>query len=132
MSLYPAEIFYDGECPLCRREARYLRTRDKQNKLHFINIAEPTFSAQHYQLDPIRVHEVMHARTADGQVHTELAAFRVIWSAMPRFSLSGLLLLIFSLPGMNYLGGIGYRWFARNRYSLTGRCKDGVCDIKSH
>lgn len=127
-NLYPAKVFYDGECPLCRREAAHFRTRDKTGQLQFVDIAATGFDARRYGLDPVRIHEVMHAQTADGRTHTELDAFRVIWRAMPRLSLAGVLLLIFALPGMNYLGGIAYRWFARNRYRLTGRCKDGACE----
>lgn len=126
-NLYPAHIFYDGECPLCRREVDHYRRLDRQQRLIFIDIASAHFDAHAFNLDPQRVHQVMHAQTADGATRTELDAFRTIWRAMPLFSFSRLLLLIFSLPGMNFLGGIAYRWFARNRHRLTGRCENQSC-----
>jgi predicted DCC family thiol-disulfide oxidoreductase YuxK len=26
-------------------------------------------------------------------------------------------------------GDLGYRWFAKNRLRLTGRCADGACEL---
>jgi predicted DCC family thiol-disulfide oxidoreductase YuxK len=45
---------------------------------------------------------------------------RRLWWAWPFYA-------VFSLPGFNWLIRTGYRWFARNRY-----CVSGVCQFKSH
>ncbi len=129
---YPAQVFFDGNCPLCRREAHYFRDRDVDQQLRFINIAAPDFDAAEYQLPPERVHDVMHVRMADGKIYTELNAFSVIWSAMPKSNLFRLLPILFALPGIRYLGGVCYRLFAANRYRLTGRCRNGVCHIRKN
>lgn len=33
------------------------------------------------------------------------------------------------LPGVAQLLDLGYRWFAKNRLRLTGRCADGACEL---
>ncbi|MEZ6044946.1 MAG: DCC1-like thiol-disulfide oxidoreductase family protein [Planctomycetaceae bacterium] len=33
------DVFFDGECPLCRREIEMIRSRDKSGKLGFVDIA---------------------------------------------------------------------------------------------
>jgi predicted DCC family thiol-disulfide oxidoreductase YuxK len=37
------EVFYDGDCPLCVREIRMLRRKDRAAKIVFTDIAAPTF-----------------------------------------------------------------------------------------
>jgi predicted DCC family thiol-disulfide oxidoreductase YuxK len=126
-SLWPAQVFFDGACPLCSREIAAYRKRDRDHRLHFIDIADPAFHAVAYGLDPQRVQEVMHVRTADGTVQTEVAAFRILWQALPPNWLTSLLLMILRLPGMMTAAGVAYRVFARNRYRLTGRCTPASC-----
>lgn len=38
------EVFFDGQCPLCRREIDWLRRMDSQQRIAFTDISEPTFS----------------------------------------------------------------------------------------
>jgi len=34
------------------------------------------------------------------------------------------------LPGISQLLSLGYRWFAKNRLRLTGRCEpEGACEL---
>jgi len=35
------------------------------------------------------------------------------------------------LPGMAQLLDLGYRWFAKERLRLTGRCADGACELSA-
>jgi len=41
---------------------------------------------------------------------------RRVWWLTPFWAL-------FSLPGLNWLLHRGYRWFARNRYCISGACR---------
>ncbi len=128
-ALYPVQVFFDGNCPLCSREVRHYMKKDVHRHIHFIDIAGPGFDAAAYGLDARRVTEVMHAITADGVVHTQVEAFRVIWRALPASLLTRLPLALLRVPGMMALAGVAYRVFARNRYRLTGRCTPESCAI---
>ena len=39
------EVFFDGECPLCRREIKMLRRLDRHERIGFIDIATDQFDA---------------------------------------------------------------------------------------
>lgn len=122
------QVFYDGACPLCRREMGHYQKRDRARRIDWVDIAQPQFRAAAYGLDPARVQQVMHARTPDGAVYTEVRAFVKIWQLLPGVGTT-LLRWLLMIPGMLFLAGIAYRLFARNRYRLTGRCTPESCNI---
>ena len=126
---YPLQVFYDGACPLCSREVAHYRKKDNRHHLHWIDIATPAFDARAYGLDPARITQVMHARTPDGTLYTEVTAFIQIWKALPPTLFSSTMRLLLRIPGLLPLAGIFYRLFARNRYRLTGRCTPNSCKI---
>ena len=37
------EVFFDGQCPLCRREIEWLRKRDRQNRIRFTDFTSADF-----------------------------------------------------------------------------------------
>lgn len=123
------QVFYDGACPLCSREVRHYQAKDRLHHIAWIDIAAPGFDARAYGLDPQRVQQVMYARAADGTVFIEVAAFVKIWEALPPTLFSRLVRGLLKLPGMMAIAGVGYRFFARNRYRLTGRCTPENCTI---
>ena len=129
-NLWPAQVFYDGACPLCRRAAMRYQTHDRRLHLEFVDISQPDFNAAAYGLDPRRVQAVMHVRTADGVIHTELRAFLILWKGLPHTLLNTLMRWTFQIPGVIPLIGPFYRWFARNRYHLTGRCTAEGCPTR--
>ena len=120
------QVFFDGACPLCRREARHLQARDSLHRLDWIDIANPNFDPHAFGLDPQRVHQVMHARTPDGRLYTDVSAFIQIWSAV-RTPVTSFLLFLLKIPGALPIARLLYHLFARNRYRLTGRCTPEIC-----
>ncbi len=126
----PVQVFYDGACPLCRREAAHYMARDRQHRIEWVDISLPTFQASEFGLDPDRLQQVMHARFADGRVVTQLAAFCAIWEALPPGLVTTPLRWMLRIPGLLALGNIFYRIFARNRYRLTGRCVAESCAVE--
>ncbi len=65
----------------------------------------------------------IHGRAADGSFIEGVEVFRQMYAAV---GLSPLVALT-RLPGITQLLDVGYRWFAKNRLRLTGRCEDGTC-----
>ena len=115
---YEIEVFYDGACPLCRRETNWLRRRDKHQKIRFTDISDPDFQASAVG----QTHEALmgriHARQRDGTWLQGVEVFRRLYAAIG----FGPLVALSRLPLVSQLLDWGYAAFARNRYRLTGRC----------
>lgn len=124
---YPLRVFYDGQCPVCSREIQRHLRHDRLGHLQAINIAAPDFNATAYGLDAQRVHDVMHAVTADGQVFTEVDAFICIWRALPQRLDRLILMTLLHIPPLRKLADIAYRAFAKNRVRLFGGCDSNRC-----
>lgn len=120
------ELFYDGACPLCRREINMVRRLDRHHKVIFTDLAAPGFDASVYGKTMTQLMDEIHARLPDGTWVTGVEVFRRLYSAVGfRW-----LVLPTRLPGLSHLLDAGYRVFARNRLKFTGRCdSDGACQI---
>ena len=128
-SHWPVQVFFDGACPLCARECNHYKERDRYQRIEWVDIAKPGFEAAAYGLDAGRVNSVMHARTADGKVYTELWAFLRIWEALPFGLLTTPAKWLFRIPGVIWIFRPLYLAFAKNRHRLTGRCTPESCEL---
>jgi predicted DCC family thiol-disulfide oxidoreductase YuxK len=115
---WDVEVFYDGECPLCRREVAWLKRRDKAQRIRFTNIAEAGFSAEALGTTTQRLMSQMHGRLSDGTWIKGVEVFRRMYAAAGHTWLVALS----RLPILAQLLDLGYRVFARHRLRLTGRC----------
>ena len=82
-------VWYDGACPLCRREIGLMRRLDRGRALTFIDVAEPG-AAEACPLDPAELLSRFHARE-DGQILSGAAAFAAMWRAIPLLRPFGLM-----------------------------------------
>ena len=122
---YAIEVFFDGDCPLCKREINVLRLMDRGHRLRLTNIAASDFDASQYEITMDRFMEEMHGRLPTGEWVTGVEAFRHIYGALG----FGWLVRATRLPGVSHLADKAYHVFAKNRLRLTGRCDD-ECKIK--
>lgn len=124
---WPIRLLYDGDCPLCSREARFLARRDGgRGRIRFEDIADPGFDPGRYGLDRERVMARIHGVLPDGRVVEGLEVFRRAYAAVGL----GWLLAPTRWPGVRRLADAAYRVFARNRLRWTGRadrCEDHAC-----
>jgi predicted DCC family thiol-disulfide oxidoreductase YuxK len=67
----------------------------------------------------------IHGRLPDGTLVEGVEVFRRLYAAVGL----GILVAATRLPGIAQLLDLGYRWFAKNRLRLTGRCADGACEL---
>lgn len=123
------EVFFDGDCPLCRREVAFLRRLDlRRNAIRFTDIATAEFDPQAHGVERT-LEELMariHGRAADGELVEGVEVFRRLYAAVG----FGPLVALSRLRPFAYLLDAGYRWFAKNRLRLTGRCDDGACLLR--
>ncbi len=122
-----AVVIYDGECPLCRRSVRILRSLDWLNVLAYADARHPEQVPElPVPVEPERLLEEMHLLTPDGQkVYHGFKAFR--WMAW-RLPLLWVVAPLLHLPGAERLGQRLYLWVARNRFKLLP-CQGGVCTL---
>ena len=117
MSDFDIELYYDGACPVCRREVRALRRLDRRARLRFVDIAAEEFDAASVGVAQRELEARIHGRLPDGTMVEGVEVFRRAYAAV------GLAALVAPTrwPGIAPLLDRAYGWFARNRHRLTGR-----------
>jgi len=120
-------LLIDGECPLCAKEAAFMRWLDRgRGRLQLIDIAEPGFDATEYGTTFEEVMGHIHGVMPGGSLVTGVEAFRHAYDAVGL----GWLLAPTRWPGLRWLADRLYEFFAANRLRFTGRsdaCESGRC-----
>ena len=129
MSEWRFKLLYDGQCPFCRLEVRWLQRWDTRGRLAFEDISTPEFDASRYGLMREDVMGVMHGVFPDGRIARKAEVFRQAYRA------AGLGWLVGPIgwPVVRRFFDVLYALFARYRVSLGrifGRaCDADTCDV---
>lgn len=76
-------VWYDGACPLCRREIALMRRLDRARAIGFVDVADgATDGAAGCPVDRAALLARFHARE-DGVMLSGAAAFAAMWRAIP-------------------------------------------------
>lgn len=108
-------IYYDGECPLCLAEIHFLKSRNKQGLLVFVNVAAPQYDEVTHQLSCKLALTTMQGRLGDG---TQLEGIPVFAEAYKRANLPTMAWL-FTRPWLTPMLNASYFVFARYRHSIS-------------
>ena len=76
----PLIVWYDGACPLCRREIALMRRLDRRGAIRFIDVAVGAEAA--CPLDRETLLARFHA-SENGRILSGAAAFAAMWRAIP-------------------------------------------------
>lgn len=117
----PLNVYFDGACPLCRREISWLKTFNSPT-LHFIDISTNDFVPPGNFSRETLMGQI-HAIEESGALYTGVEVFRQIYS---RVGL-GWLVAPTAWPGLKWLFDRAYVWFAKNRLRITGRSDSCSC-----
>ena len=90
------KVFYDGACPLCRREITVYKNRGGADAIEWVDVANCSPAALPDGCTRDRLLGRFHVMTADGALIDGGRAFIEIWRALPVFRP---LAMLFSLPG---------------------------------
>jgi predicted DCC family thiol-disulfide oxidoreductase YuxK len=120
---HPIQCFHDGACPLCSREVAWLRRRDHDGRIEFIDISAPDFEASTWGRSQADLEGSLHVRLADGRFVDGVESFRQLYSAVGL----GWLLAPTRWPVLRSLFDALYRGFARVRPLLPGRRREDGC-----
>ena len=115
-------VFYDGGCPLCRREIAHYRRMDSAKSLCWVDaLNEPETLAEH-GLSLEQAMAELHVLDTAGRWQRGVDAFLVIWQHLPAYRWLAKLVTVL---GLRRPLGFFYRHFAawRNRR----RCVTGSC-----
>jgi predicted DCC family thiol-disulfide oxidoreductase YuxK len=127
MTGWQIKVLIDGQCPLCRREADFLRRLDRgRGRLMIEDITRSDFDGRRYGVDRATLMTRIHGVLPDGTLLSGVEVFRRAYAAVGL----GWLLAPTGWPVLRTIADAAYAWFARNRLRLTGRktaCDGDVC-----
>ena len=115
-------VFYDGGCPLCRREIAHYQRIDKAQRILWADIQQQPDMLLAHGLTWEQAMKRIHVRDSNGLMVSGAAAFAALWRHIPRYRS---LAFLIALPGINWISERVYNVFARRRYQ--SRCNDIVC-----
>lgn len=122
-------VLYDGQCPVCRKEADLLRWLDGgRGKLLLEDITNAQFDPGMYGLTMDQVMGQIHGILRSGRIVRGMEVFRHAYDAVGL----GWMLAPTNWPLLRGVCDKAYAWFARNRLWLTGRsaaCHTGRCGV---
>jgi len=105
-------VWFDGACPLCRREIALLRRLDHHGLLRLVDVST---AAAGCPLDRAALLARFHAQVDDGPLLDGAAAFAAVWGALPRLRLLG---RVARWPLVAWLLARAYEAFLRQRPRL--------------
>lgn len=114
-------VFYDGACPLCRREIGFYRRCEGSQAIEFIDVSKETGGEVAPGLSRDEAMRRFHVRGADGKIVSGGMAFVQLWKALPGLRRAGRLLSLWPLPIL--LEG-AYRAFLVLRPALQRLARD--------
>jgi predicted DCC family thiol-disulfide oxidoreductase YuxK len=122
-------LLFDSDCPMCRREVRWLQRRDRNGRLQAVDIAAPGFDAGRFGLSQEEVMAELCGVLPDGRVTRGMESMRRAWAAVGL----GWVMAPTVWPLLRLLFDLGYKVFARYRVPLGRlfgrRCEDGRCAV---
>ena len=106
-------IYYDGSCPLCRREIALYRRWPEAERLLWLDVSAPVPLGADLSCEAAM--RRFHVRDARGRLFSGGAAFACLWRALPGWCVAGWL---FAWPPMSWMLEASYRAFLPLRPSL--------------
>ena len=111
-------VYYDGACPLCKREISWYRQQRGANNIKWQDVSQSTSDKVAPDLSTCDALERFHIRNADGEVISGALAFAELWLKLPKFKLLGVLV---KLPMVSHVAEVAYRLFLKIRPAIQRR-----------
>ncbi len=102
-------VFFDGSCPLCRREIAFYQRQRGADAIDWHDVSSMSGEACVAPgLDCASAMKRFHVRNADGEIKSGATAFAELWTWLPAFRWAGRLA---RLPGIVHVLELAYRAF---------------------
>ncbi len=99
-------VYYDGSCPLCRREIGFCRRRAKAGTIEWVDVSAPAELGDGLSCSTAMAR--FHVRETSGRLHSGGIAFATLWRHIPGWRWLG---YVGTLPPLSWLLEVGYRAF---------------------
>lgn len=107
-------VFYDGACPVCRREIGVYRDLAPVEPVEFCDVSQQVVPLP-AELTREQALARFHVRYADGRIESGARAFIALWERLPYWRW---LARVGRLPGVATLMEMAYRGFLRIRPTI--------------
>ena len=131
MNIAKLTIFFDGGCPLCKREVDFLNSRNQKGYLKFIDIESSDFSFDKFGITYKQAMERIHALRTDGSLIKDIKVFQEAYSLIGL----GWVYAPTKLPVIDKFFALIYWVWAKYRLKITLRppieklCAEKRCNI---
>lgn len=99
-------VYFDGSCPLCRREISLYQGLPSKQLLHWVDVSTPT--ALPCGLTCELAMRRFHVRDAQGRLYSGAEAFSVLWRCFAGWRVLGWMT---AAPPFSWLAEAAYRLF---------------------
>ncbi|NBC20591.1 MAG: DUF393 domain-containing protein [Alphaproteobacteria bacterium] len=107
-------VYFDGACPLCRREIALYQNRRGADEIAWVDVLQAT-EDDLGGLTRDQALKRFHVRQKDGRLRSGAAAFAALWKALPAFRPAGYI-----------LAAPPFVWLAEGLYRLYLPVRPGV------
>jgi len=132
MNTVKLTIFFDGGCPLCKREVDFLKSKNHRGCINFIDINSSDFSLDiKYGFTYKQAMERIHALKSDGSVIKDIKVFQEAYSLIGL----GWIYAPTKLPILDKIIEFIYGVWAKYRLKITFRpsieklCAERDCEL---
>lgn len=122
MESYDLIVFFDGGCPLCRREIDHYRRLEARKPILWIDVTQPDAPLSQYGVERETAMRRFHVMDDHGQFFVGAQGFVTLWTQLPYYHyLASVIRRLSMLPLLDRI----YVRFADWHYGR--RCRDGLC-----
>jgi len=113
-------VFYDGGCPVCRREISHYRHLDRQRRIDWHDISAQPEALEHVGLEFEQAMRRFHVVDPEGMLRSGAEAFIVVWQQLPGWRwLARAVRALRLTPVLEW----GYAKWAERRWRRLQRCE---------
>ena len=108
-------VFYDGACPLCRREISWYQGLQGAENIHWKDVSQQTEGEVTTGLCTADAMQRFHIEMQDGRIESGALAFAEVWKQLRYFKPLG---YVVSLPIVRNMAELAYIFFLKVRPRL--------------
>ena len=116
---------YDEQCEVCQAFVSWLKLLDRKQQVLALPITLEVLASAHPDLELDACLRELHVITPGGEIRRGWDAVSALARLFPSTWLMGAL---GAIPPFRWVGHIGYRFVARNRYAVS-KCRGGACRV---
>ena len=125
MVTYQLTFLFDGGCPLCVRETKFLKRRDVLNQIRFVDINDENYDPSFFnQISYLEAMSNLHGILGNGHIIKGLDVLAYSYELIGLGWVYYPLKIKFFSPVLRLV----YQYWAKHRLQITGRSKIGkIC-----